>query len=379
MLFTKFLWWFVIVSFAGVLEIHAGKIISFYIGTSPYARSAVGDGIYLGTLDVDKGTFGPVSLVAKVPSPSFLALSPDGHFLYATLQRNEDGLAAFHIEANGSLQLINQVPFPVAGGADHISVDGSGRFVLAASWAGIAAVFRINANGGIEETAPCTSVFSGSGPAKYQEAAHPHSIYTDPSDRFAYVCDLGSDVVASFRFDNKTGVLVPSLPFGRTPPGSGPRHLAFRPGGDTLYVNGQMGLNVNVFNYDAESGALKHIQTIPTLPPDAIIPKDTDTSEIICHPTGRWLYVGNRRHDSITLFDIKENGRLEWRDNAAAGVKDPVSMAISATGRWMIVAGQNDTRLALLQIDQTTGKLSTPLHTLSIGPGPACVVFAPGQ
>lgn len=368
--------WLVIISFASVLETHADNIIPFYIGTSPYAHSDVGNGIYLGTLDTDKGAFGPVSLVAKVPSPGFLALSPDGHFLYAALQRNEDGLAAFHIEANGSLQLVNQVPFPVAGGADHISVDQSGKFLLAASWARMAAVFRINANGGIEETACCTCVFSGSGPAKYQEAAHPHSIYTDPSDRFVYVCDLGSDVVASFRFDNKTGVMIPSLPFGRTPPGSGPRHLAFRPEGGTLYVNGQMGLNVNVFNYDAESGALKRIQTIPTLPPDANIPKDTDTSEIICHPTGRWLYVGNRRHDSITLFDIKENGRLEWRDNTTAGVKDPVSMAISATGRWTIVAGQNDTRLALLEIDQKTGRLSAPLHMLSVSPGPACVVFA---
>ena len=99
------------------------------------------------------------------------------------------------------------------------------------------------------------------------------------------------------------------------------------------------------------------------------------TAEIFCHPTGKWLYVSNRGHDTIAVYAIATDGRLAWIENAPAGVKVPRGFAIDPSGKWLIAGGQNDHRIAVLKIDAATGKLTATGESAEVG-APVCVIFA---
>jgi 6-phosphogluconolactonase len=61
-----------------------------------------------------------------------------------------------------------------------------------------------------------------------QTQPYVHSVWLDPTNRFALVAYLGLDKLFIYRFNSKTGSLEPNVPpFVKVSPGSGPRHLAF--------------------------------------------------------------------------------------------------------------------------------------------------------
>ena len=348
--------------------------IRFYLGT--YTDKAGSKGIYTGTIDADSGSLGPLELAAVAASPSFLALSPDGKTMYACTSPNGGSVAAFQVTADGR-QLVRLNERPSGSGGCHVSVDASGGTVMVANYGGGSVCsFPTQPDGSLGAMA---SIFkaTGSGPdAQRQTKPYLHSIYAGPGNRRAYACDLGSDSVWIFDLAKATGALTPANPtVAKVPPGSGPRHLAWHPNGRFAYVNGEMGLNVTAFELDAASGALTAIQTLPTLPPDASRSGVT-TAEIFCHPSGKWLYVSNRGADTIEAYAIGADGKLTWLQDCPAGVKVPRGFGLDRAGRWLITAGQNDNRIAVLKIDPASGRLSATGQGAAVG-APVCVLFAP--
>lgn len=349
---------------------------TFYLGT--YTRPGKSQGIYSGTLDTATGRLGPVTLAAEAKSPSFLALSPDGRFLYAAMESGGGSVGAFAVGADGKLGALGERPSGGAG-ACHVWVDATGRTVLVANYGGGSiAAFPVKADGSLGERTAFVQ-FQGSGPnARRQEKPHGHAIYTDAANRFVYACDLGTDKVWIFKFDPAKSALAPAEPaFASVPPGGGPRHLAFHPSGKFAYVNNEMTMTVTAFARDAATGALKELHTVGTLPEGART-EGASTAEIFCHPGGKWLYVSNRGHDSIATYAIGADGRLTWIEAAPAGVKVPRGFGIDPTGQWMIVGGQDDDRIAVLKLDAATGRLSATEQSAAVG-SPVCVVFAPGK
>jgi 6-phosphogluconolactonase len=352
--------------------------VRFYLGT--YTGRSSSQGIYMGTLDTRTGRLGPIELAAKAASPSFLALSPDEKFLYATMETGGGSVGAFRVEADGRLKALNVLPSDK--GACHVSVDATGSNVFAANYtAGSAACFQTGSDGSLLRRTALVPL-TGSGP-NLQRQTHPygHAIYPSPDNRFVYVCDLGTDNVWVFDFDARNGTLTPTNPpSGKVPPGSGPRHLALSPNGRFAYVNGEMAMNVTAFARHPHTGALTAIQTLPTLPA-GVDTNGMTTAEIFCHPTGKWLYVSNRDvagsgRDSIAVYAIAADGTLTWLQDAPAQVKVPRGFGIDPTGRWLIVGGQQDNKIVVLKIDDATGKLSATDQSAAVG-APVCVIFCP--
>ncbi len=345
---------------------------AFYLGT--YTKSGKSKGIYVGKLNTETGKLGPVELAGEAKSPSFVAISPNGRNLYASLEDGGGSVGAFTVEPDGRLKSLNVQPSGGAG-ACHVWVDATGKTVFTANYGGGSiAAFRIQPDGSLGERSAFVQ-FEGSGPNKArQEKPHGHSIYTDPANRFVYSCDLGTDQVWIVKFDAEKGALSPATPASAAvPPGAGPRHLAIHPNSKFAYANNEMGLSVTAFSRDETTGALTVLHTLPTVPADAER-KGVSTAEIFTHPTGQWLYVSNRGHDTIAVYAIGADGRLSYLENAPAGVKVPRGFAIDPSGKWLITAGQNDDRIAVLKIDQTTGKLSATDQSAEVG-SPVCVLF----
>lgn len=346
---------------------------TFYLGT--YTKSGLSKGIYLGKLDTETGKLGAVELAGEAKSPSFVALSPDQKFLYASIEDGGGAVGAFAVGPDGKLKTLNSQPSGGAG-ACHVWVDATGKNVLTANYGGGSiAVFQTKADGSLGERTSFVQ-FEGSGPNEArQKGPHGHSIYTDAANQFVYSCDLGTDNVWVFKFDAAKGTLTPANPpSGKVPPGAGPRHLALHPTGKFAYANNELDLSVTAFSRDPATGALNALHTLPTVP-EGTERKGVSTAEIFTHPTGKWLYVSNRGHDTIAVYAIGADGKLTWIENAPAQVKVPRGFAIDPAGKWLITAGQNDNRIAVLKIDPPTGKLSATDQSAEVG-SPVCVLFA---
>jgi 6-phosphogluconolactonase len=229
----------------------------------------------------------------------------------------------------------------------------------------------------------------GAAPVDRHETANgAHAIATDPSNRFAFVPHIaylndnvleppknnpGPNFIAQFRFDEKTGRLTPNSP-ARLEQGNliGPRHYTFHPTlGGLVYFSNEQGCSVSLYRVDSTNGTLSAVQTIPTLP-DGYSARNT-CSQIHLTPSGRFLYVGNRGHNSIVGFAVDPvTGRLTTVGHVPTEAV-PSAFGLDPSGNFLFAAGTASNRLAAYRINGETGAL-TPLTTYAVGQRPAAVL-----
>jgi len=360
-------------------EVNATKFRA-YVGTYTGAKS---QGIYTFTFDIVTGEFGPVELAGAAVNPSFLALSPDRKHLYAVGEIGDAGkkggvVSAFAIQPDGKLTLLNQVS-TVGAGPCHLTVDKTGRMLLAANYGGGSVVsFPIKPDGSLGEHTGFVQ-HTGRSVTPRQSQPNAHSVNITPDNRFVFVADLGLDQILTYKIAPATATFSPHDPASvKIAPGSGPRHLCFSPNGKFAYLINEMALTVTAFRFDAANGTLSEIQTISTLPSaDRQAPKSSwSTAEIALHPNGQFLYGSNRVHDTITVFAIAGDGKLSLVENVAAEVKVPRNFALDPTGLWLFAEGQKSDGIALFRVDSTTGKITFTGKRLEVG-SPVCMKFVP--
>ena len=360
----------------------APKEYFVYFGTYTGPKSK---GIYRARLDVATGKLSAAELAAECSDPSFLALNPNGKFLYAIDERSDPkktpdrGVGAYALDAHtGALSLLNQQSAGGPGPA-HLTIDVTGRSVLVANYGGgSVAALPIGADGRLG--APATVIqHTGSSvnPARQKEP-HAHAIVVSPDNRFAFVPDLGLDKVMIYRLDAAKASLVANTPaFAAVPPGSGPRHLAFHPDGKFVYVINEMLCTMAVFTYDAVSGALTDFQRISTLPPGESVQKGQSTAEVIVHPTGKFLFGSNRGHNTIVVYSIDPaSGKLSYVENQSTQGKTPRHFAVDPTGAWLLAENQGSDTVVVFRIDPANGKLTPTGQSLEV-PAPVSAVFVP--
>lgn len=350
-----------------------------YIGT--YTAGTESKGIYRFDLDTATGqTTAPV-LAAATANPSFLAVHPAGTFLYATGETSDfqgkptGAVHAFAINRDtGDLTPLNSQPSRGAGPC-HLVVDPSGRNLLVANYgAGSAACLPITGDGRLSAATGFIQHEGSSVNKQRQEGPHAHSINVGPDKKTVFVADLGTDRVMIYQLDPKAGTLTPNdPPFAAVAPGGGPRHFAFHPSGKFAYTNNEMTSSVTAFAWDAKHRSLKEIETRSTLPEGYAEPGNS-TAEVVVHPSGHWLYVSNRGHDSLALFAISESGSLAPRGHISTGGKVPRNFAIDPTGNWLIAANQESNNLVVFRVDKSSGLLTPVGEPLSV-PKPVCVRF----
>ena len=300
----------------------AGSKYLVYVGTYTGPKSK---GIYCYRFDAAAGKLDSIGLAGEMVRPSFLALHPNGRFLYAVSELGNDGkvngsVTAFAIDhKSGMLTALNTVSSG-GGGSCHLVVDKTGGNLLVANYgSGSAACFRLAPDGRIgERTALMQHGGAGADPER-QRGPHAHAVVLSPDNRFLFVPDLGLDKVFVYRFDAARGTLsADDPPFGAVAPGSGPRHLAFHPNGRFAYVVNEMKSSVTAFAYDRETGALRDPRTVSNLPDD--FSGVDNSAEIETDAEGKFLYASNRGHDSITIYAID---RGEWRADHGGSRPDP--------------------------------------------------------
>lgn len=186
---------------------------------------------------------------------------------------------------------------------------------------------------------------------------------------------MGLDQVVVYRIDHTAATLLPHASV-KLPPGSGSRHLKFHPNGKWVYVLNELSLTVTQLIWDPNAGALNAKETLPTVPKH-ILKKESfkSASEIRIHPNGRFLYCGNRGHDTITVCRINQKSgslsRVEIENSRSAM---PRNFNLTPDGKWLVVAGQDSNTIGSFSVNQNSGMLRYSQHTVQ-APSPICVLF----
>ncbi len=351
-----------------------------------------GRGIHLFEMDRATGKLSPLDVVEMGTSPSCLALNPARTHLYSgneteRLGDDESGsVSAFQIDpTTGGLKLLNSVRSGGKGPA-HLTVHPNGKFVLVANYfGGSIAVLPILPDGSLGEATDVKKDSGTVGPTKATNAApgsfafsghdqtHAHMIEADPSGQWVLHVDLGLDQILVWQFDAEKGTLTPAAkPSVSLPPGDGPRHFAFHPAGRWLYSIQEEGSTVVLFDFDAQTGRLTERQTISSLPPGYA--GSNFCSEILVSADGRFVYAGNRLHDSIGIFAIGADGTLTYVTEEWTRGDYPRSFTFDPSGSFLHCCNQRADHLATFHVDKSTGKLTFTGHYTPVG-NPSQIVF----
>lgn len=351
----------------------------FYVGSSSHDLNHP---IYLCRLDPAAPAFTMIDSFGAVGGAGYLDLNPAGNTLYATSGRGIKGhesqaaVAAFRVDPDSHALGYLGAQSSQGRGNCHVQTSPDGRFVFAANYSsGHVAALPVDNEGRLREA---TSVVrgEGSGPVKSrQEAPHAHQVMTDPGGRFLLVPDLGTDKVMIYALDNESGTLVPNekQPFLRMPAGSGPRHLAFHPSGDLVFVLGELDATLTSCAFDAETGVLEIIDS------EGIVEEpfqgNRQSAAVRVHPNGKYVYASNRSDVSnLTVFRISDEGTISRIQVVEDVPYWPRDFNLTPDGRHLIVAGARANRIQLYQVDGGTGLLSETCAVLEV-PSPTSLVF----
>ena len=327
---------------------------TLYVGT--YTNNG-SKGIYSYRFDAASGKLTPIG-VTESSNPAFLAVHPNGKYLYAANENGKGTVSAFGIDAaSGNLKPLNRVGSG-GGGPCHIAVDNAGKWLFAANYgSGSAAACPIHADGALGEPA-ATFQHAGKGPVTdRQEGPHTHEAAVSADNRFVLFADLGIDEVLSYKIDPVKGMAPNNPPFVKLKPGTGPRHMVYSADAKFVYVLGELGGTVTVFAYDSAKGALHEIQTISTEPAGYKGP--ASTAEIALHPNARFLYASNRGDNTIAIYKVDPaKGTLTAAGWASSGGKKPRVFAIHPAGKFLLAANQDTDQIVVFRIDPQTGGLT---------------------
>ncbi len=358
----------------------AGETLLF-VGTYTHTDS---QGIYTFRMDDASGKIRQTAVIGGIEHPSFLAIHPNGQFLYATSEiedshdQNAGAVLAYAIDrTSGELTFLNRQS-SLGTAPCHAVVDATGSCLMAANYqSGSAVVFPILPDGRLGEASDKVQHQGGSNvdPAR-QEGPHAHSVTIDDANRFVYVADLGLDRVMVYQLDPAAGKLSPAAqPSVDAAPGAGPRHFDFHPSGRFACLINELGSTLSSYACDPATGALTHLQTASTLPEN--FTGDNTTADVHFAPDGRFVYGSNRGHHSIAIFAFDDSsGALTPVDREPTQGETPRNFGIDPTGNYLLAANQDSDTIVSFRRNPRSGLLTPTGHVAQV-PMPVCIRYLP--
>lgn len=186
------------------------------------------------------------------------------------------------------------------------------------------------------------------------------AVAIDPTNRFAYLTNSGTNNVSGFAIDASTGDLIP-LPIPTYTAGSGPHGTGISLSGKYLYVNNTFDNTISGYHIDANSGKLTQLSASPF--PAGPYP----SNDVAFTPDGRFFYVPNSNYGgpgSVSAFSVASQTGLLTKLSGSpfpAGTNEQ-QVAVDPSGQFLYVSdgGASATNTYGFRIDSSTGN-PTPL------------------
>ncbi|MEH7502864.1 lactonase family protein [Neobacillus drentensis] len=340
-----------------------------YIGTYTKGGSK---GIYSFTLDTNEARIAGINEAAQLENPTYLTISKDNRYLYSVAKEGENGgVTAFSVKGDGTLTELNRQLLPGSSPC-HVSVDSNNRYAFSANYhKGSVESYLINQEDGSVQPAASIINHEGSGPDPRQEKPHTHYAGVTPDENYLAVVELGIDALITYAV-NRDGSLAKAhlLPLKA---GSGPRHLVFHPNGKFAYLMTEFSSEVIVLTYYKEDGHFTEKQYISTLPAD--FSENNQGSAIHISSDGRFVYAGNRGHNSIAVFSVDvETGELSFVEHTSTEGDWPRDFMLDPTEKFVVASNQESSNLVLYSRDENSGKLTLITADIVV-PYPVCIKF----
>lgn len=359
--------------FLGLKATLFGQSSILYIGTFSERGS---EGIYVFEFDQETADAHQIQTLDHLASPSYLCLHPNGKYLYsgnrASIVEGEKwgSLSAFAVRDDGKITHLNDAS-GLDEGTCYISTDHAGQQVYIANYAGGSmAAYQLEMDGSIGDLIASYDHQRVNGPE-----AHAHAAVPSPDNRFLYVPDLGNDEVTAYRIRTGAGKLKKSANRSlAVKKGNGPRHFIFHPNGKWAFVAEELSSSVLSVVY-RKNGRLRELDRKSTLPDD--YQEENKVADIHIHPSGRWLYVSNRGHNSLAIYEVDAGtGMLRTVGHQSTLGDWPRGFMITPNGKFLLVANRRTDNIAIFEIDTATGKLMDTGKQIKI-PAPVCLKMKP--
>jgi 6-phosphogluconolactonase len=352
----------------------------YFVYVGSYTRKT-SKGVYGFRFNATSGKLTTLGLVAEIPSPSSIAVNPNGRFLYTANEReyNEmmgNKVSTFAInQETGALTLLKRTPSGGDGPA-HILIDPAGKVAIVNNYrGGNVAVLPIQPDGTLIEATTVDQHYGHGGNAKRQPSPHPHHAILTADNKFVLTTDNGTDQVMVYRFDVAKGTIVPNNPPSfKEKPADAPWHIALHPNGKFAYVTNEIPSTMTALAFSEADGTLRELQTLSTVPEGV---EGNEPSEIRVDKQGKFLYVANRGQDNIGIFAIDQaKGTLTLVEYVPTGGKTPRNIAFDPSGGFMLVGNQFSNTLVAFKVDSKTGHLTSTGQVLDTQE-PTSIVFVP--
>lgn len=321
-------------------------------------------GITVAKLDYASGSLDIVQQVTDISECHYLNFHPSGKYLVATTTNNDYEVHMFAVdETTGHLSKLNGLP---ANGTSpcYVMVEDSQQNVLMVNYntaqgRGNIRIYPIDENGQLQANSEMIEHDGHSINTARQQESHPHMIITTPDNRFAVVPDLGTDKVYIYALDTIQGKLSLHTTLDLQA-GAGPRHAAFHPTQQLMYVINELDSTMVAYQFETENDTWTHLSTVSTLPVDHQDnpEKPNYPADIHVHPNGKFLYGSNRGHDSIVIYALDDAGVPSLVGHESTQGQWPRAFMIDPTGAILIVGNQNSDTAVVFAIDSDTGLLT---------------------
>ena len=343
------------------------------------------NGIFAARLDTVTGQLTGLGLKAKVDRATWLVTNPKLPVIYTVADSGggittESQVRSFAADtATGGLKPINKVG---SGGRDatHMTIDPASMTLFAANHdTGEVTAFPLLADGSIGPLASSQKDV-GTGPHPRQNRPQAHAVAVDPTHRYLLDNDFGADHIFVRPFDGATRTIGSATAASEaSPPGTGPRHLAFHPNGKFFYVNTEIGSTLLAYRWDAAAGRLSLVQTTALYAADYPTNLVKSSAEIAFSPGGKFLYVSLRGdQDSLIAYAVDPAaGTLKELQRIPSGGHSPRSFAIDPTGRWMLVGNELTDAVMVFKLDPATGRMAATPQSIPL-PAPVAFTFVGG-
>ena len=261
------------------------------------------------------------------------------------------GITAFRIDANGDLHQ-QGAPAALRSRPIHITGDGPARHLLVAynDPSGVS-VHSINTDGSVGGEVPQR--------APIDPGVYAHQVRVLPSNRAVVVVTRGNEPTASSRedpgalkvFRYNSGLLSNEASIApQNGLGYRARHLDFHPTRPWVFLSLESQNQLQVYRRTDEGLEATPLFTVSTLSDGGKNPQGQTTSTVHVHPSGRFVYVGNRgtpatgRRNEIAVFRINEaTGEPTLVQNADTHGFTPRTFSLDPSGRVLVVGNQSTT------------------------------------
>ena len=240
------------------------------------------------TINSTTGALTSMGLTDTGISPLSVAVDPSGKFAYVA---NEGGFSPTNVSMftiNATTGALTPIGVIAAGSrAMSVTVDPKGGFAYVTSEsdtpgsAGNVSMYTINA-----ATGALTSI------GTIAAGINPFSVTVDPTGKFAYVTNSGSNDVSMYTINATTGALTS---IGTIAAGTNPGSVTVDPTGKFAYVTNFNDSDVSMYAINGATGALTPIGTIPT---------GQNPTSIAVHPSGKFAYVTNSASNDVSIYSI---------------------------------------------------------------------------